>query len=595
MKSIFLLRDSSIFPKIMVAFLAALLPLLAITWMIVEQGSARIRGEISGSVLNTTRYYMDSLDKEADRIERYLPNYVMDDDLMEIAATGNAMSSYEKSDNILAIQKRLDLMRNSSPFIRETKAYVPLLDRTVLSHNFETFLDAEEFDAMRQSMKLYEEPFIFWRDRLFMSMQYPNGTSERPLYIVSVELSIPEIRGTLSQIGGARGGGSVLLNLDRDWSVASGADGEMLRNMKEFAEAKRAKGQDEGGESVSYGGAGYFAVYTHSDVWNAYAITYIPEEAALGSLQVYQTLFWWACALAVAIVLFFSYFLLRLIYRPLMKLVHSFRRVQQNRLETIAVDRGADEFGYLYEAFNDTVRHLKKLIEENYEGRIRSQRSELKRLQAQINPHFLYNCFFVLCRLIKSGDQQEKAYRFCLHIGQYFQFITRNDEDDIPAAQETEHSRTYVEMQSICYGDRIEVAFDCEPPDVCVPRLILQPVIENAYKHAFGRMLHAGELWVHSDEKDGAFSFYVEDNGDGMTDEDIDRLRSKLFHSANQIEETTGLLNVHRRIQLRCGEEYGLSVARSELGGLKVRIKVSLDGRRQADKPERGGITEAAG
>ncbi|MDQ6422418.1 histidine kinase [Paenibacillus sp. LHD-117] len=575
MKSGLFLTNSSIFPKIMVAFLAALLPLLAITWMIIEQGSGRIRGEISGSVLGTTEYYMDSLDKEADRIGRYLPNYVMDQDLMEIATTGNDMSSYEKSSKILDIQKRLDLMRNSSPFIRETKAFIPVIERTVLSNSFETFLEEDEYAAMRQSEKLYAEPFIAWRDRLFISMQYPNSTTKHPLYIVSVELSISEIRKTLSQIGGTRGGSSVLLNLERNWSIESGADAELLRHMKALAASKRGSGAKEGSETVTFKGESYMAVYTHSDIWNAYAITYVPEGSVLGSLQVYQTLFWWACALAVVIVLYFTYFLRMFIYRPLMKLVHSFRRVQQNRLETIAIDRGADEFGYLYEAFNDTVRHLKTLIEENYEGQIRNQRSELKRLQSQINPHFLYNCFFVLCRLIKSGNQQEKAYRFCLHIGQYFQFITRNDEDDIPLALETEHSRTYVEMQSICYGERIQVAFDCDNHDMPVPRLILQPVIENAYKHAFGQMLGSGELWVHSDLKDGAFSFYVEDNGDRITDEEIELIRKKLRYSANRIEETTGLLNVHRRIQLRCGEDYGISVDRSELGGLQVRIKLS--------------------
>ncbi|OUS77131.1 sensor histidine kinase [Paenibacillus sp. MY03] len=577
MKSLLFLRDSSIFKKMLVAFLAALLPLLAITWMIVEQGSNRIRGEISESVLNTARYYMDSLDKEADRIERYLPNYVMDQDLMEIAATGDHMSSYERSSSILDIQKRLDLMRNSSPFIRETKAYIPVIDRTVLSHSFETFLDLEEYAAMRQSGKLYEEPFIIWRDRLFMSMQYPTGTSSKPLYIVAVELSVPEIRGTLAQIRGSRGGGSAMINLDRGWSVESGADADMASHMQEFSRQKSAAGARQGSETIAYNGARYVAIYTYSAVWNAYAVTYVPEAEVLGSLEVYRTLFWWACGLAVVIVLFFTYFLLRIIYRPLMKLVHSFRRVQMNRLETIAVDRGADEFGYLYEAFNDTVLHLKTLIEENYEGQIRNQRSELKRLQSQINPHFLYNCFFVLCRLIKSGNQQEKAYRFCLHIGQYFQFITRNDEDDIPLKLEAEHSRTYVEMQSICYGDRIQVAFDGQDrlPDILVPRLILQPVIENAYKHAFDRMPGPGELWLRGEPDEGSFVFYVEDNGDRITDEEIEALRKKLRYSANRIEETTGLLNVHRRIQLRYGEEYGLAVARSELGGLQVRIRLS--------------------
>ncbi|RJE87448.1 HAMP domain-containing protein [Paenibacillus sp. 1011MAR3C5] len=575
MKSVFFLHDSSIFKKIMAAFLAALLPLLAITWMIIERGSDTIRSEISLSVLNTTQFYMDSLDKEADRISRYLPNYVMDQDLMEIATTGNDMSSYDRSRNILDVQRRLELMKNSSPFIKEAKAYIPLIGRTVLSNSYETFLDDEEYKAMQHNAKLYEEPFIYWSDRLFITMQYPINTSREPMYLVGVELSTAKIKETLAQIGRKRGGHTALFNLEREWSIDSGADADWLAEMKVFAEEKKEALSSSGYETIHYKDHRYLAVYQYSELWNAYSITCIPEETALGSLQVYRTLFWWACALAAVIVVFFTYFLLRFIYRPLMKLVHSFRRVQQNRLDPIVMDRGADEFGYLYEAFNDTVRYLKTLIEENYEGQIRNQRSELKRLQSQINPHFLYNCFFVLCRLIKSEGQKEKAYQFCLYIGQYFQFITRNDEDDIPLSLELEHSRTYVKMQTICYGEKIDVLFEGDAPDFTVPRLILQPIIENAYKHALGNMLEPGELWVHSRQEGNDFSIYVEDNGRSITDEGIELLRKKLLHSTNRIEETTGILNVHRRVQLRYGAEYGLTVSRSELGGLQVSIKLS--------------------
>ncbi|WP_098745363.1 histidine kinase [Paenibacillus sp. EZ-K15] len=575
MKSIFFLQDSSIFKKIMAAFLAALLPLMAITWMMNEQGANHIRSEISDSILNTTRFYLDSLDQEADRISRYLPNYVMDRDLMEVAATGEQMNSYDRSYKILDIQHRLDLMKNSSPFIREAKAYIPHIERTVLSNSFETKLNAEEFEAMQPEKKLYTEPFIYWQDRLFITMQYPAGKKD-PLYVVGVELSTGKIKETLAQIGNSRGGQTVLFNLERGLEINSGSDLELHDLMKQLAFEKQAAKMDEGYDTIHYKNKRFLTVFKYSSLWNSYMVTSIPEEMILGSLQVYKALFWWACALAVFIFLFFTYFIVRLIYRPLLKLVRSFRRMQQNELEPILIDRRKDEFGYLYQAFNDTVKSLKTLIEENYEQQIRNQRSELKRLQSQINPHFLYNCFFVLCRLIKSDSQKEKAYQFCLYIGQYFQFITRQHDDDIPLEMELEHSRTYVEMQSICYGDRIQVLFEVEAQPIEVPRLILQPIIENAYKYALGNMRGTGELWVHSKLQNDAFYIYVEDNGEFMTDEEIEALGKRLRYSTNQIEETTGMLNVHRRIQLRYGEEYGITVSRSELGGLQVIIKLSM-------------------
>ncbi|MFS0838347.1 sensor histidine kinase [Paenibacillus sp. 1P03SA] len=253
--------------------------------------------------------------------------------------------------------------------------------------------------------------------------------------------------------------------------------------------------------------------------------------------------------------------------------MQSFRRVQQNRLELIPVDRGNDEFGYLYHAFNQTIHSLRELIEQNYEQQIRSQRSELKRLQSQINPHFLYNCFFVLCRLIKS-EHKEKAYQFCLYIGDYFHFITRNDEDEIPLSLEINHSRTYVDMQKVCYGDRIGAVFEVEEFDTRVPRLILQPIIENAYKHALGSTPGAGMLRIWSRRDAKGIVIYVEDNGTTLTDEELDKLRKRLADGGRELEETTGLVNVHRRIQLRYGAGYGITVDRSELGGLKAGIHI---------------------
>lgn len=317
MKNLFFLHDSSIFKKIMAAFLAALLPLMAITWMIVEKGSENIRSEISESILNTTRFYMDSLDKEADRISRYLPNYVMDKDLMEIATTGNDMSSYERSRKILDIQRRLELMKNSSPFIKEAKAYIPLIKRTILSNDFETSLNESEYTAMQANVKLYEEPFIYWENRLFITMQYPIISVKNPLYIVGVELSTSKIKDTLSQIGGTRDGHSVLLNLERGWEIESGVDPALLGQMKALAVKKQESKSNEGYETVIYNGKRFLTVYKYSTLWNSYSITCIPEEKVLGSLQMYRTLFLWACALSVGIVLFFTYFLLRFIYRLL--------------------------------------------------------------------------------------------------------------------------------------------------------------------------------------------------------------------------------------------------------------------------------------
>lgn len=576
MKLLFRLKDSSIFMKIMAVFLIVLLPLMMITLFINERGANSIQREVSRSTLNTTSFYLDSLDKEVERIIRYLPNYVTDNDLLELAALGMDLTDYERANNITLIQKRLELMKNSSPFIREVKAYVPKIDRTLLSQQYDTTLNRGEFSAMQHESPFYSKPFIYWNDRLFITLQYPTTTFKDPIYLVGAELSVRKIKEALDQIAGSLNGETMLLNVEHGWDIRSNEQSTLYDSMKEFIQQKWKEEKREGYDIVEYDGERYLTVYKYSAVWSSYSVTCIPESTVLGPIQKYRQWFWWACGLAVVAALFFSYSLMKLMYRPLMKLIHAFRRVKQLNLTPVPIDRGHDEFGYLYQAFNDTVDSLKTLIEQNYEQQIRSQRSELKRLQSQINPHFLYNCFFVLCRLIKSEDK-EKAYQFCLYIGEYFHFITRNDEDEIPLEMEVKHSSTYVEMQSICYGDRIQVFLDIESQPIRVPRLVLQPIIENAYKYAFGNMRGAGELWVHSEQVEDGVVISVEDNGDDLDDEKLNELCNRLANCTNHIDETTGLINVHRRIQLRYGDSYGLKLSRSELGGLKVRIHLGLE------------------
>lgn len=577
MKLLFRLKDSSIFMKMMGVFLIVLLPLMMITWFINDRGADSIQTEISHSTLNTTSFYLDSLDKEVQRIVQYLPNYVMDNDLMELAAVGTDLTYYERAHSITLIQKRLDLMKNSSPFIREAKAYVPKLGRTLLSVQYETGMSQEEYAAMQHSGPFYDEPFIYWNDRLFLTMQYPTSTFKDPLYVVGVELSTRKIKEALEQITSSLGGESMLMNMERGWVIRSNDHSKLEElALTEFVREKQLAGMKQGYEMVEFGSERYLTVFKYSDVWKSYSVTCIPESAVLGPIQTYKQWFLWACGLAVVVGTFFSYSLMKLMYRPLMRLIHGFKRVQKLELVPVPIERRRDEFGYLYQAFNDTVGSLKTLIEQNYEQQIRNQRSELKRLQSQINPHFLYNCFFVLCRLIKS-EHKEKAYQFCLYIGEYFQFITRDDEDIISLEMEVKHSRTYVEMQTICYGDRIRVRFDVETPPLRVPRLVLQPIIENAYKHGLGGMAGPGELRVHSEVRSDGITLCVEDNGNNMDDDRLEQLRARLTHSADRIEETTGLINVHRRIQLHYGAEYGLEVSRSALGGLKVLIHLGVE------------------
>ncbi len=158
-----------------------------------------------------------------------------------------------------------------------------------------------------------------------------------------------------------------------------------------------------------------------------------------------------------------------------------------------------DEFGFLYNRYNIMLYKLRRLIEQDYKQKLMMQKAELKQLQSQINPHFLYNSFFILNSLAKTEDT-ERMEQFTSMLGEYFKFITRNEEEHVTLSEEMKHARMYTEIQQLRFSRRIKVQFDELPEEmehIKVPKLIVQPIIENAFEHSLEKKVDEGLLWVH--------------------------------------------------------------------------------------------------
>ncbi|MFC0212936.1 sensor histidine kinase, partial [Paenibacillus chartarius] len=267
------------------------------------------------------------------------------------------------------------------------------------------------------------------------------------------------------------------------------------------------------------------------------------------------------------------------IHKPLLTLVKSFRRMEGGDLDFAVEHESKDEFGYLYGRFNQMVANLRSLIDQVYRHKIMTQRAELKQLQSQINPHFLYNSFFILNTMAKTGDV-ERIEEFTTMLGEYFRFVTRNASDEVSLKQEIHHARMYTEIQELRFARRIRVQFDSLPQEmeqIAVPRLIVQPIIENAFEHSLEKMKRNGWIVIRFESEETEIRIVVEDNGASLTDETLQSIAYTL-DSGDDHTETTALVNIHRRMKITFGEDYGLRVSRSELGGLKVILSFPFTG-----------------
>lgn len=304
---------------------------------------------------------------------------------------------------------------------------------------------------------------------------------------------------------------------------------------------------------------------------------YERDQTVMGPLRQFRIWFWAISVLSFIVIVVVSYAVYRLIHQPLKQLVRAFRKVEQGNLDLALAYRGNDEFRYLYSQFNTMVQNLQRMIHEIYEQKYRAKNAELKQLQSQINPHFLYNSLFILYRLAKkNGDDNQ--IKFTKYLSDYFQFITRNSSDEVLLSEEVQHARNYVDIQTIRFAHSIQVQFDelpSSPTAIKVPRLILQPIIENAYKYGLEYIESGGKLQVTFVREGQDLTITVEDNGERADDSLIAEMQRRL-EEKDDSRETTGLVNVHRRLQFRFGAAYGLQVSKGSLSGFKVTMTLPV-------------------
>lgn len=195
-------------------------------------------------------------------------------------------------------------------------------------------------------------------------------------------------------------------------------------------------------------------------------------------------------------------------------------------------------------------------------------KAELKALQAQINPHFLFNAINTIVSLIRT--KPDKARDLLIHLGLYFRKNLHKNEDEVNLDKELQHVKSYLEIEKARFGEKLEVKFDIPKNIKCsLPPLILQPIIENSIKHGIMNKLENGIIKIKATKEKGHIKLSVEDNGDGIPEKEL-----KYLLSPSKDTKSIGLRNVNNRLKLKYGEEYGINI-KSKVGeGSIVTIKI---------------------
>ncbi|MFC5404896.1 cache domain-containing sensor histidine kinase [Cohnella soli] len=232
--------------------------------------------------------------------------------------------------------------------------------------------------------------------------------------------------------------------------------------------------------------------------------------------------------------------------------------------------KGKDEFAVIAGALNEMGQNTEKLIEEVLLTQIRQKEAEFEALQAQINPHFLYNTLSSISRLAKMGENQ-KIHAMIMELAKFYRLTLNDGKTFIPIEKEIEHARAYLAIKQIRYGKRMEVGYNIDSAVFAygTVKLILQPFLENVLEHAwFGDRIY---LRLEAGIEGDTIVFRIIDDGVGMSADTIKRI----FMSTDG--KGYGIRNVDRRIKLHYGKTYGVSLFSRPGIGTTVRIVIPTD------------------
>ena len=263
------------------------------------------------------------------------------------------------------------------------------------------------------------------------------------------------------------------------------------------------------------------------------------------------------------------------ITKPIRTLCDKTAMVAKGDFTTRTTCENHDELSILSDSFNDMTSKLEQQVKSIRLEQENLRYMESKLLQAQINPHFLYNTLDTIIWLIE-GDKNEEAINIVVALSEFFRIVVSKGKDLITIREEEMHIKSYLQIQQLRYKDILD--YEINIPEALygyqILKLTLQPLIENSLYHGIKMLRARGKITVTGEIMDELIYLHVIDNGIGMDEEKLKALRKEVESPGSEQSTGFGLANVNKRIKLNYGNEYGLDIQSKKAEGTEVIIKI---------------------
>jgi two-component system, sensor histidine kinase YesM len=560
----------TIFNKIVILIVLLLVPIILIYSYSNKVSVDVVQDEIRSSHMNQLSFFLHQMDSNAEQLSMF-PVILSSDPYIREYVDKRPLSLYARLIEQSRLREKLGLQGVSSGWTNELSLYIPS-DKNVISSNIftsydQSYLEEHLFQNWRYERKNEGEGRYSYH---FVRQIVEPATAKRLNQVrdlIQVSFSIDNIRGMLDQFKSGGKGDPFMMRAGDEPIMNGSSNSELVHEVMGHLMSESLS--ETGGLTVELHNQQYLVQYVQSQNLGWYLVDYVPVQKILTPITRSRNFFYVSIVVLLSSSLLAAFLLYRNVQIPIRKLIRSVLQIKQGDFSARINYKARNEFDFLFRRFNEMAEQIQELIENVYEERIRRREATLKQLQAQINPHFLYNSLFFIVNTSMLGDR-DSVVAMAQNLGEYYRYTTRVENPLAPLREELRLVHNYLTIQNLRM-QRLE--FEINVPeamqDLLVPRLLLQPIVENAIIHGFERKPGEVHIAISGAQTETENRLIVEDNGIGMTPQAIEELNRKLAHSAEE-GMGFGTWNVHQRLMYQYGADAGLRLTSSADLGLKA-------------------------
>ncbi len=275
------------------------------------------------------------------------------------------------------------------------------------------------------------------------------------------------------------------------------------------------------------------------------------------------------------IVIILTSYLTSGIIRPIKQLYLATEQISKGNLSARAEVQTSDEIEVLASEFNGMAENMQGMIDQIKMDERKMRKADLRLLQEQINPHFLYNTLDTIIWLVEA-DQPQQAVDMVVTLSDFFRLVLSKGKEHISIKEEEQHISSYLKIQEVRYHDILEYEINIDKVlyEYQILKMTLQPLVENALYHGIKYKRAKGRIYISGEKENNMILLTVKDNGVGMEPEELEFLQKEIRRPCQETEKGYGLANVNERLRIYYGPEYGLNIMSEKGRGTEVTVTI---------------------